>query len=188
MLLRMHPILMHGLLLRVLVWSTCYCGRRSHYGIRGCRKHWGSSEDDRVWLERTRVEAESDASIVHLGHYLSSLDTYRGLRIWIKWFINYWGARALTRKVIVRLATLLRYIKLVEVNVLIVEQEVPLYLSEMFVEPIDGAYHQISAIQMLLYLNLSEGFMRKPESERAIVCFLGGRRSSSFLFNLLTSM
>ena len=96
--------------------------------------------------------------------------------------------RALTRKVIIRLATLLRYIKLVEVNVLIVEQEVPLYLSEMFVEPIDGAYHQISAIQMLLYLNLSEGFMRKPESERAIVCFLGGRRSSSFLFNLLTSM
>ena len=96
--------------------------------------------------------------------------------------------RALTRKVIVRLATLLRYIKLVEVNVLIIEQEVPLYLSEMFVEPIDSAYHQISAIQMLLYLNLIEGLMRKPEIKRAIVCFLGGSRSRSFLFNLLTSM
>ena len=163
MLVLMHHILMHGLLLRVLVWSTPYCGGRSHYCIRGSRKHWGPSEDDRVLLESTRVKAESEARIVHLGHYLSPLDTYKGLRIWIKWFLNYWGVRALTRKVIVRLATLLRYIKLVEVNVLIVEQEVPLYHSEMFVEPIDGAYHQISAIQMLLYLNLIQRKMRNQK-------------------------
>jgi hypothetical protein len=65
--------------------------------------------------------------------------------------------KSLTRKVIIWLAALLRYVKLVIVNVLIVEQEVPLYLSEMFVEPIDGANHQISAIQVLLYLNLIQG-------------------------------
>ena len=96
--------------------------------------------------------------------------------------------RALTRKVIVRLATLLRYIKLVIVNVLIVEQEVPLYLSEMFVEPIDGSDHQISAIQMLLYLYLIQRKMRKPKIKSAIVFFLGASSMKIFLFNLLTSM
>lgn len=80
--------------------------------------------------------------------------------------------RSLTRKVIIWLATLLRYVKLEVVNVLIVEQEIPLNLSEMLVEPVDGANHQVSAIQVLLYLNLIQGIMRKignPEGNSTIL-------------------
>jgi hypothetical protein len=67
-----------------------------------------------------------------------------------------WGVETLTREIVVWLSILLRYVQLIVFDVLIVEDEGSINISEMLIEPVDGTDHQIGAIQVLLDLNLNE--------------------------------